>query len=90
MWSDDQPVAGAPEGARSPSSPEALLDPPEGALLDFTCPRCRLEVSEELYGPCTSCRTTLRAVIGGEARDVEQRDYEPKMNVTPNAIATKD
>jgi hypothetical protein len=82
MSSDDQPVAGPPEGV--------LLDPPEGTLLEFTCPRCRLDVSEELYGPCTSCRTTLRAVIGGEARDVEQRDYEPKMNVTPNAIATKD
>jgi hypothetical protein len=90
MWSDDQPVSGAPNGALLESSPEELLDPPEGALLDFTCPRCRLEVSEELYGPCSSCRTTLRAVIGGEARDVEQRDYEPKMNVTPNAIATKD
>jgi hypothetical protein len=90
MWSDDQPVSGAANGALTESAPEALLDPPEGALLDFTCPRCRLEVSEELYGPCSSCRTTLRAVIGGEARDVEQRDYEPKMNVTPNAVATKD
>ncbi len=82
MWSDDQPVVSASDGV--------LLDPPEGTLLEFTCPRCRLKVSEELYGPCTSCRTTMRAVIGGEARDVEQRDYEPKMNVTPNAIATKD
>lgn len=90
MWSDDQPVVGAREGAPAQSAAETLLDPPDGALLDFTCPRCRLEVSEELYGPCSSCRTTLRAVIGGEARDVEQRDYEPKMNVTPNAIATKD
>lgn len=90
MWSDDQPVAGDTEGALLESPPEELLDPPEGALLEFTCPRCRLDVSEELYGPCSSCRTTLRAVIGGEARDVEQRDYEPKMNVTPNAVATKD
>ncbi len=64
--------------------------PAEGELLSFTCPRCRLEVAEELYGPCGSCRTTLRSVIGGEAREVEQQDYVPKMNVTPNAVASKD
>jgi hypothetical protein len=65
-------------------------EPVEGESLVFTCPRCRLEVNEELYGPCSSCRTTLRAVIGGEARDVEEADYVPKMNVTPNAVASKD
>ncbi len=64
--------------------------PVDGELLSFTCPRCRLDVTEELYGPCSSCRTTLRVVVGGEARDVEAADYVPKMNVTPNAIATKD
>jgi hypothetical protein len=64
--------------------------PPEDELLSFTCPRCRLEVAELLYGPCASCRTTLRAVVGGEARDVEETDYVPKMNVTPNAVASKD
>jgi hypothetical protein len=58
--------------------------------LGFTCPRCRLEVQEQFYGPCTSCRTTLRATVGGEARDVEDVAYEPKMNVTPNAVALKD
>jgi len=58
--------------------------------LAFTCPRCRLDVEEAFYGPCTSCRTTLRATLGGEARDVEDVAYEPKMNVTPNAVALKD
>ena len=29
-------------------------------------------------------------MLGGEARAVEQEAYEPKMNVTPNAVATKD
>jgi hypothetical protein len=72
------------------AAPSLPPEPAEGELLAFTCPRCRLEVSEELYGPCTSCRTTLRAVIGGEARDVEEADYVPKMNVTPNAVASKD
>ncbi len=65
-------------------------DPTDGEQLHFTCPRCRLEVSEQLYGPCSSCRTTLRAVVGGEAREVDEQDYVPKMNVTPNAVATKD
>ena len=59
-------------------------------VLEFTCPRCRLEVTDAFYGPCASCRTTLRATLGGQARDVEAVAYEPKMNVTPNAVATKD
>jgi hypothetical protein len=59
-------------------------------LLPFTCPRCRSEVAEPYYGPCESCRSTLRATLGAEARDVEAVAYEPKMNVTPNAVATKD
>ncbi|MHB1138267.1 MAG: hypothetical protein ACYC2O_04865 [Microthrixaceae bacterium] len=67
---------------------EEPVDP--DAPLAFTCPRCRLEVEESFYGPCTSCRTTLRATIGGEAREVEDVAYEPKMNVTPNAVALKD
>lgn len=81
----------ATAGDPGTDAPAALpSDPPEGELLGFTCPRCRLEVTEELYGPCSSCRTTLRAVLGGEAREVEDQDYVPKMNVTPNAVATKD
>jgi len=28
--------------------------------------------------------------MGGEARAIDAVDYEPKMNVTPNAVATKD
>ena len=55
----------------------------------YACPRCQAEVSEAWYGPCTSCRTQLRATVGGEARDVST-EYVPKMNVTPNAVATKD
>jgi hypothetical protein len=58
-------------------------------LLDFACPRCDLPVHEEFYGPCTSCRTALRAT-GIEARGAAAVAYEPKMNVTPNAVATKD
>jgi hypothetical protein len=59
-------------------------------LLSFDCPRCNNAVNERFYGPCTACRTTLRASLGGEARDVEVAAYEPKMNVVPNQIASKD
>ncbi len=58
--------------------------------LSFTCPRCGESAAETFYGPCGSCRDTLRATLGGEAREVEAAAYEPKMNVTPNAVALKD
>ena len=59
-------------------------------MLDFDCPRCSTPTSERYYGPCTPCRDALAASLGGDARDVEVAAYEPKMNVTPNAVATKD
>jgi hypothetical protein len=60
-------------------------------VVTFDCPRCGTAVDAELYGPCGDCRADLRARFAGEARDdVEVDAYEPKMNVTPNAVATKD
>lgn len=59
-------------------------------LLDFTCPRCDSAVSEAFYGPCRTCRDDLASSLGGEAREVEVVAYEPKMNVTPNAVASKE
>ena len=56
----------------------------------FPCPRCGSVVAEEFYGPCCSCRDDLRAAFRREARQVEVAEYEPKMNVTPNAVALKD
>lgn len=59
--------------------------------MTFDCPRCGAAVDTELYGPCDACRGALRARFAGEARaDVTAEAYEPKMNVTPNAVATKD
>jgi ribosomal protein S27E len=58
--------------------------------LAITCPRCGVSASARFYGPCDTCRATLRATLGGEARALETADYEPKMNVTPNAVALKD
>jgi len=56
----------------------------------YDCPRCGTTVDNDLYGPCRSCRAELRARFAGEARDVVVADYEPKMNVTPNAVASKE
>ncbi|HPU38871.1 MAG TPA: hypothetical protein PLS63_04810 [Microthrixaceae bacterium] len=61
-----------------------------GEPIEFVCPRCQRNANELFYGPCSTCRTTLRAVMDAEAKVVEKTDYEPKMNVTPNAVATKD
>lgn len=63
----------------------AVLDP-----IEFECPRCATAVSERFFGPCDECRAQLRASQGGASREVEAAEYEPKMNVTPNAVATKD
>lgn len=59
-------------------------------VLDFDCPRCGLPASGRFYGPCDDCRDALRGALGGEGRAVEVGVYEPKMNVTPNQVATKD
>lgn len=56
--------------------------------LEFTCPRCEEAVAEAYYGPCSSCRDALAAALGGQGRRVEVAAYEPKVNVTPNAVAT--
>jgi len=58
--------------------------------LSFTCPRCQGSVTARFYGPCDDCRAQLRSTQGGAAKDVATEAYEPKMNVTPNAVATKD
>ena len=59
-------------------------------LLDFACPRCGLSVHEEFYGPCATCVDELRARVRLDKTDVEVADYVPKMNVTPNAVASKE
>lgn len=64
-------------------------DPVTDALLDFTCPRCEQHVSEPFYGPCSECRAQLQ-LAGGEQTELTQERFEPKMNVVPNQVATKD
>ncbi len=62
----------------------------EPAAAPQSCPRCGALLDERFYGPCTACRADLRAKFLREARIVEVAEYEPKMNVTPNAVALKD
>jgi hypothetical protein len=59
-------------------------------VLEFDCPRCAAHASAQFYGPCESCRGELRTRYAGASRVVEAAEYEPKMNVTPNAVALKD
>ena len=58
--------------------------------MDIACPRCGNQVDVRFYGPCDDCRAALRNQFQSEGRVIELAEYEPKMNVTPNAIATKD
>ncbi len=58
--------------------------------MEFTCPRCESSVEAAYYGPCEPCRGQLRDTYRSEGRVVEIAEYEPKMNVTPNAVALKD
>ena len=67
-----------------------VLSEPAPESQSYACPRCAADVTEPWYGPCGPCRSQLRATQGLEAREVAQADYVPKMNVTPNAVATKD
>jgi hypothetical protein len=58
--------------------------------LQFDCPRCHRSADESFYGPCRICRDDLRSTVFGEQREVEVAAYEPKVNVVPNQIATKE
>lgn len=59
-------------------------------VMTIDCPRCHRSVEVRFYGPCDDCRHDLRATVGQEARVIEVAEYEPKMNVTPNAVASND
>jgi hypothetical protein len=59
-------------------------------LLPFACPRCGVEVTERLWGPCRSCRDDLTTSMKRQAEQIESERYEPVMHVVPNHVATKD
>ena len=58
--------------------------------MEITCPRCQTTTEARFYGPCTTCREQLRDMFRIEGRVIQLAEYEPKMNVTPNAVALKD
>ncbi len=59
--------------------------------LSFDCPRCGTPVTERVYGPCPNCCVELQNTVTGERDDAAVApEFEPKMNVTPNAVALKD
>ena len=60
--------------------------------MTFDCPRCSRPADERFYGPCSSCRTELGALMAraADAGEVADAVYEPKMNVVPNQVATKE
>lgn len=71
---------------------DVMLDDGDLTLLgnESECPRCHKQHSGRFYGPCEDCRSELRAKMSNEARLVDVAEYEPKMNVTPNAVALKE
>lgn len=76
---------------RANPSPTPLgARPLASAIVNVTCPRCAKSVDVRFYGPCDECRTALRDQNQTAGRVIEVAEYEPTMNVTPNAIATKD
>lgn len=80
-------------GAMSSDKPAPVEFPerPEGFnLASFDCPRCGETISAEHYGLCQRCVVQLQASQRGEGSDGEAAAYEPKMNVTPNAVALKE
>jgi hypothetical protein len=59
-------------------------------LIDTTCLRCGAAARQRFRGPCEACIAELDAKYEGIARAVDEQEYVPKMNVTPNAVALKD
>jgi hypothetical protein len=58
--------------------------------IEMECMRCGRAEPMRFYGCCNSCREELQARFDRAARDIAVAAYEPKMNVTPNAVALTD
>lgn len=66
------------------------IDADDFAPVAMACLRCGAETMLRFAGPCPACAAELHEKFRATARQVEGADYEPKMNVTPNAVALKD
>lgn len=68
-----------------------LLTAEEFPLKETECLRCGATVMLRFAGVCERCSTELdEKYAGGQVREVDDAEYVPKMNVTPNAVALKD
>lgn len=60
----------------------------------LVCPRCGQPSDGRFYGPCRRCREELVARYqtagDGSEEQAESVRFEPKMNVVPNQVATKE
>jgi hypothetical protein len=63
---------------------------PDLEPIPFDCLRCGETEPMRFRGLCRTCRDDLRARAARDGREIEVAEYEPKMNVTPNAVALKD
>ena len=66
------------------------FDPDAFPMESMPCLRCGADAMMRFAGPCPACAQELRDKFRGVARSVGGDGYVPKMNVTPNAVATKD
>lgn len=76
-------------GARRAES-EKMPDELDLTPIEMDCARCGRRALMRFYGPCDSCRDELLAKYPGVGREIAVESYEPKMNVTPNAVALRD
>jgi len=58
--------------------------------LQFVCPRCEKSVAERFFGPWGVCREELRLTLVANVSPIESELFEPRVNVTPNAVALKE
>ena len=65
------------------------VDPGDYPPEEMACMRCGQVVAMRFAGPCPECVGQLRAAFTRDAKTVDAT-YEPKMNVTPNAVALKE
>jgi hypothetical protein len=65
------------------------VDDVELSPIEQDCIRCGRREAMRFAGLCTTCREALHQLFAGEGRTIEVAAYEPKMNVTPNAVALK-
>jgi hypothetical protein len=65
------------------------VEPVDLSPVEMECIRCRQVEAMRFYGMCEPCRAELLARFEREGRVIAVPEYEPRTNVTPNAVALK-